>query len=159
MRLSTMTTGMAVLALFAGLYGLSGGPAAAQGARAYCGGAGGSAAAQKTPPELVPAVAKTFEIGADPARNGTYVRCVGRKLMACSVGANLDCGAADTRRSLPGATAYCRENPGSNFIPMVATGHDTIYDWHCAGPRAVAGKVLLKVDPRGFIAANWKEVR
>ena len=79
--------------------------------------------------------------------------------MACTVGANLNCGKADMRRALPGAAAYCRENPDSTFIPMFATGHDTIYDWRCAGGKAVAGKMLLSVDPQGFVAGNWKPLR
>ncbi len=57
--------------------------------------------------------------------------------MACTVGANLNCGKADTRRDLPGATAWCRENPDSDFIPMFATGHETIYDWRCTKGQAV----------------------
>ena len=79
--------------------------------------------------------------------------------MACTVGANLNCGKADTRRDLPGATAWCRENPDSDFIPMFATGHETIYDWRCTKGQAVAGNKLVTVDPEGFVAENWKEIR
>jgi hypothetical protein len=134
------------------------GPAFAQSATAYCAGGAGHQSAVATPAALVPIVAKAFEIDADLAQSSTYVRCDGRRLMACAVGANLDCGKADTRRSLPGATAFCRNNPGSSDIPMVATGHATIYDWHCVGRRAVAGKIMTPVDRHGFIAANWKAV-
>ncbi|HWG06039.1 MAG TPA: hypothetical protein VG271_13580 [Beijerinckiaceae bacterium] len=133
-------------------------PALAQGAAAYCSGGGGKADARKTPSDLVAAVAKTFGIDADMARAASYVRCAGHQLLACSVGANLDCGKADVRRSLSGAAAFCRSNPGSADIPMVATGHATIYDWHCVGHRAVAGKIVSPVDRHGFIAANWKAV-
>jgi hypothetical protein len=77
--------------------------------------------------------------------------------MACWVGANLDCGRANVHRSLLGANAYCREHPGADSIPMVATGHDTIYDWHCEGHRAVAGKANRAVDAEGYIAENWRE--
>lgn len=112
----------------------------------------------KVPPDLLPAVAKTFQIDPGAARDAAFVRCVGTKLMACFVGANLDCGKADTRRLLPGATAWCRQNPGAANIPMAATGHGTIYQWSCKGRRAVAGKALAAVDPQGYIADNWKAV-
>jgi hypothetical protein len=108
----------------------------------------------KVPPDLVPAVAKTFGIDSAVA----FVRCVGAKLMACAVGANLVCDKADQRRELPGATEWCRDNPRSDSIPMFATGHATIYEWSCKRRRAVAGRVVVAVDPQGYIAQNWKEV-
>ena len=113
----------------------------------------------KVPAGLSAAVAKTFQIDEAAVRDAAYVRCVGPTLMGCYVGANLDCDKADTRRTLPGATAWCRENPGSSNIPMSATGHDTIYEWSCKGRRAVAGKAAMTVDPQGYIAENWKEIR
>jgi hypothetical protein len=113
----------------------------------------------KVPPDLISAIAKTFQIDDGAARGAAYVRCVGPQLMGCYVGANLDCDKADTRRALPGATAWCRANPGAANIPMAATGHDTIYDLSCKGRRAVAGKTIRTVDPQGYIADNWKEVR
>lgn len=111
----------------------------------------------KVPPDLLPAVAKAFQVDPGAAREA-FVRCVGAKLMACVDGANLDCGKADIRRVLPGATAWCRQNPGAANIPMAATGHATIYQWSCKGRRAVAGKALVAVDPQGYIAANWQAV-
>jgi hypothetical protein len=126
------------------------------GAAGLCDGSGPRAAVQ-VPAALAPAVAKAFGIPEDMARDG-YVRCAGDRLLACSVGANLNCGKADRRRMLPGATVYCRANPGADFIPMAATGHDTIYEWRCAGRRAVAGKVLVKTDAEGYDAGNWKEL-
>ena len=62
----------------------------------------------KVPPDLMGAVAATFQIDTDAVRNAAFVRCVGAKLMGCYIGANLDCDKAETRRSLPGATAWCR---------------------------------------------------
>ena len=112
----------------------------------------------KVPGDLVPAVAKTFGIDSAVVGNGAFVRCVGAKLMACAVGANLVCDKADQRRELPGATEWCRDNPRSDSIPMFATGHATIYEWSCKRRRAVAGKVIVTVDPQGYIAENWKEV-
>jgi hypothetical protein len=113
----------------------------------------------KVPDDLLPAVAKAFQIDAATARDTTYVRCVGPKLMGCYVGANLVCDKADTRRILPGATEWCRQHPGSKIVPMVATGHATVYNWTCQGSRAVAGKAVMKIDRQGYLAVNWKEIQ
>ncbi len=126
-------------------------------AEPYCPNPAHGAPAQ-VPPDLVAAVAKTFAIDIAVVANGAFVRCVGAKLMACAVGANLVCDKADQRRELPGATDWCRDNPRSDSIPMFATGHATIYEWSCKRRRAVAGKVVVTVDPQGYIAENWKEV-
>jgi len=111
------------------------------------------------PGDLEAAVARTFGVPVDAVRNGGFVRCAGGRLLACLVGANLNCGKANARRTVPGASAFCRANPNSDFIPMAATGHDTIYAWRCAGRRAVAGKAVVAVDSDGYDAGNWKEVR
>ena len=113
----------------------------------------------RVPSDLVPIVAKTFAVDGAIIANGAFVRCVGAKLMACAVGANLVCDKADQRRELPGATEWCRDNPRSDSIPMFATGHATIYEWSCKRRRAVAGKTIVTVDPQGYIAENWKEVQ
>ena len=113
----------------------------------------------KVPAGLVSRVGKTFQIDDNTVNAAAFVRCVGAKLVACYVGANLVCDKADTRRSLTGATAWCRANPGSQFIPMSATGHGTIYQWSCQGPRAVAGNASMHVDRQGYIAENWKDVQ
>lgn len=113
---------------------------------------------EKVPADLVPALAAAFGVGTDAARDGA-VRCVGRKVMGCIVGANLNCGKADLRRSSFGAAAWCRSHPGAADIPMAATGHDTIYAWSCKGPHAVPGKAIVKVDRQGYVADNWKEIR
>jgi hypothetical protein len=110
------------------------------------------------PPDLTAAVAKAFNVDAPAIAGAAYVRCVGPVLMGCTIGANLVCDKADTRRRLPGATEWCRQNPGSDFIPMAATGHATIYNWSCKGTHAVAGKAVLTVDPQGYIADNWKTI-
>lgn len=79
--------------------------------------------------------------------------------MGCYIGANLNCFRADVRRTIPTATDWCRANRGSENIPLSATGHETIYEWTCEDGRAVAGKVVVTVDPQGYIANNWKEIR
>jgi hypothetical protein len=113
----------------------------------------------KVPTDLIGAVATAFQIDNDAVRKAAFVRCAGPKLMGCYIGANLDCDKAETSRSLAGATAWCRGNPGSKIIPMSATGHDTIYEWSCKGRHAVAGKAMVTVDPQGYIADNWREIR
>jgi hypothetical protein len=154
--------GMAMLRLAAVLCGLSAGIAAmsppAQAAGAYCPSPAHGRPA-KVPADLIAAFTRTFGIDAAAAHDAAYVRCAGGKLLGCYVGANLDCDKANTRRVLTGATAWCRSNPGAANIPMVATGHDTIYDWSCRRRRAVAGKALVTVDPQGYIADNWKDIR
>jgi hypothetical protein len=77
----------------------------------------------------------------------------------CNYGANLVCGKANVSREPAGATAFCKENPGSDSVPMAATGHDTIYSWECAGNKARISGQTLTVDPRGFIAENWKRIK
>lgn len=134
---------------------LAGAPKLARAAD-YCAGGPETREAARTPPELAAKVAALFGISAEMAGEATMARCVGPELLACWVGANLNCGKADTRRSSPAASAYCRENPGADVIPMVVAGHDTIYEWRCAGRRAVAGKAMVTVDPQGFVADNWK---
>lgn len=113
----------------------------------------------KVPDDLLPAVAKAFEIDVATAREASYVRCVGPKLLGCYVGANLVCDKADTRRVLPGATEWCHQNPNAKIVPAVATGHATIYEWSCHGSRAVPGRAVLKIDRQGYLAVNWKEIR
>jgi len=114
---------------------------------------------EKVPPDLIARVASAFTVDAAAVRDAAFVRCVGAKLMGCAIGANLVCDKADTRRTLPGATAWCREHPGSADIPMAATGHATIYTWSCRGRRPVAGKTVVTFDPQGYIAENWREIR
>jgi hypothetical protein len=126
-------------------------------APAYCPNPGHARAA-KVPPGLVAAVAAAFNIDKSAVPNTAFVRCVGVTLMGCYVGANLNCDKANTRRVLPGSTAWCRSNPDATNIPMVATGHDTVYEWSCKGKRAVAGKQVMQIDPRGYIADNWKVI-
>lgn len=131
----------------------------AHAAGAYCPGGAGRLSAHAVPAALQPSVAQVFGIDVAQVRDAAAVRCVGSQLLACWVGANLNCGKADTRRRLVGATAFCRDNPDAADVPMAATGHDTIYDWRCVKGRAVAGKVVMAADPQGYVAGNWKVVK
>lgn len=133
-------------------------PASAATGPAYCASRAGSRTPAPVPKALEAEVARTFGVPIDAVRRGGFVRCAKGKLLACLTGANLNCGKANTRRSLPGASAFCRENPDAEMIPMFATGHDTIYAWRCVGKRALAAKAVVAVDPDGYDAGNWKEV-
>jgi hypothetical protein len=151
-RVATMSLVIAVLAAAS----LSV-PQSAAAAAAYCPNPAHARPA-KVPRDMIATVAKMFQVDSAALGDAAFVRCVGAKLVACYVGANLNCGKADTRRTLPGATAWCAANPGSKIVPMSATGHDTIYEWSCNGNRAIAGKSAVTVDPQGYIADNWKDV-
>ena len=84
------------------------------------------------------------------------VRCANGVVLACLTGANLNCGQADTRKSSEGGASWCKNHPNASFIPMFATGHATVYAWHCNGTTAAAGRQLQAVDAAGFVAENWR---
>ncbi len=148
--------GAVFVELLAGGWGLT---AHAAGADLYCRNPQMLVRPHKVPPELEASISKFLTMYVDYFRQQTFVRCVGPKLMVCVIGANLACGKANARRRLPGATSFCRENPDAEIVPFAATGHDTIYEWRCIGHQAVAGKRFQTVDPQGFIAENWREVK
>jgi hypothetical protein len=77
------------------------------------------------------------------------------KVWLCNYGANLVCGKANVNRRSQGASEFCKENPGSDVVPMAATGHDTIYEWKCVGKKA---HIVRQIDPRGFLTGNWKQL-
>jgi hypothetical protein len=118
------------------------------------------AATRPIPPQLAPAVIAAFGVRMTPAYvvDTGVIRCADGHLLACLVGANLNCGKADTRTTNPGASNWCRDHPSSDFVPAFATGHDTIYAWRCEGQRAVVERQVEHVDRQGFVAENWKQV-
>lgn len=113
------------------------------------------------PESLVPAAVRLFGLEAMPAeqvRRSTVYRCVSGRVLVCNLGANLPCGKANTSRTLPAADAWCAEHPGSDFIPMYVTGHDTVFRWRCQGANAVTIGQLLDLDRRGFLSRFWQPV-
>lgn len=110
------------------------------------------------PASLLPRLGRAFGVEPDVLRHASYVRCAAGRLMGCMVGANLNCGAADIRRHSRGGDAFCRANPGAAVVPMAATGHATVYDWHCVRRHAVAGRTVTAIDRHGFLAGNWRPV-
>jgi len=112
--------------------------------------------------KLVADARRLFEIDLDLSSafvaTSTFTRCMNGKVWLCYVGANLACGKADVSDSA-GAAAFCRQNPNSASVPMSATGHATVYSWKCVGTKATIDQQFERVDPRGFVAENWKELR
>jgi hypothetical protein len=86
-------------------------------------------------------------------------RCAGGTVLACLYGANIPCDAkADVSRTpTAGITGYCRENPGSSFVPMYVTGHESVVSWACQGSEAVVSDVGA-VDAQGYAKAFWESV-
>jgi hypothetical protein len=73
-------------------------PGFAAGGARYCSSGAVGRIAVHAPKTLEPLVAEAFSVSVDQARNGAYVRCAGGKLMACWIGANLECGKANLHR-------------------------------------------------------------
>ena len=111
------------------------------------------------PLSLAPEVARVFHARMTPAevvRNGVLRRDRHGRMLACLTGANLNCGQADRSRRNHGATVWCRAHPDAPFVPKFATGHTTVFDWRCAGQRAVIAAQVQQVDARGFVRGAWR---
>jgi hypothetical protein len=133
-------------------------PAAASG---LCAPAATDDTLRPIPQALVPAATRLFQLQAMPAaqiQKSTVYRCRDGQVLICTLGANLPCGKADTSRRLAAADGWCAQHPGSQFIPMYVTGHATVWQWRCLGPRAATTGQPLATDRRGFIARYWKQV-
>jgi hypothetical protein len=135
-------------------------PALAQDARSRCASAGDDDSLRPIPATLVPRARRVFDLSAEMSgawiKKSTRFRCMSGKVWLCNFGANLVCDKANASRSSPGAEEFCAQNPGADVVPMAATGHDTIYAWKCVGKKARISRQVEKLDPRGFIAGNWK---
>lgn len=134
---------------------LAAAPAANQSPADYCRMVGTDDELRKPPASLADALHRLFNVSGPEALQSSYYRCMGAAVMLCNVGANIPCGKANTSTDLPGARDWCRGNPNSDFIPMAATGHDTIYEWRCAGGKPVIARKFHNVDDRGFVADAW----
>lgn len=119
------------------------------------------------PPEVARGLAQEFLSTQTPTAEqigsflqGTTVRCMNGEVYACNVGANIPCmGKANTSRT-PNETmvTYCQQNPNSDFIPAVAAGRETVYEWSCQGTTPTAGRQTLNADPQGFISEFWYQI-
>jgi hypothetical protein len=126
----------------------------------YCASVGTDDKVTPIPRELVPQALRLFysePVDSEQAQRSTVYRCVDGGVSLCNYGANLICAKADISRTSQGAQSYCQENPGSEVVPMAATGHATIYSWECIGDKPRI-KSSVTVDNRGFIADQWKRL-
>jgi hypothetical protein len=133
-------------------------PAQHESPSAYCARVGDDDTLRAPPRSLAPAIHRLFNVGGKYALETSYYRCAGGGVMLCTVGANLPCGKANTSKVLPAATQWCATHENSDFIPMVVTGHDTLYSWRCASGTATPGDPIGKIDSRGFFEEYWKSV-
>jgi hypothetical protein len=92
-----------------------------------------------------------------PALEHAIWRCMGGKVHACTVGANLPCQSkADSSRTpTPGMGAFCRENPNTETIPAAVTGRETIYAWRCTDGLPVVIRAVTQPDAQGFLSHIW----
>ena len=109
--------------------------------QAYCANVGDDGGVKTIPAGLVAQARKLFfkpfsAVSDAEVRDSTSFRCMSGEIWLCNYGANLVCDKANVSRESAGATASCKENLGSDSVPMAATGHDTIYSWKCAGYKA-----------------------
>lgn len=119
---------------------------------------------QKVPEAVARGIMKATNASADApldvfVRN-SFWRCMGGKVFACTVGANLPCTAkADTNRTPTSDEAdFCRANPTSDFIPAAVTGRETVYQWRCTNATPDIVKQVFQPDERGFISNIWYEI-
>lgn len=97
--------------------------------------------------------------GGDLGPERYYWRCMNGKVFVCAIGANIPCGAkADLAKRNVGAEKFCQDNADAAFVPAYATGHETLFAWSCSLGHAVRGKVIAKLDPRGYRIDIWHEV-
>ncbi len=118
----------------------------------------------KTPDAIVRSLMKAMNMGAGTnaaefARL-TKWRCMGGKVYACNVGANIPCDEkADTNRTPTTAmNDFCKANPAASAIPAVVTGRATVYDWKCTAGKPAINKELTKPDARGYLTMYWYEL-
>jgi len=125
---------------------------------AFCARVGADDTLRPIPAALAPAVNAAFRTAmpSDVAMRMTVFRCADRRVLVCSVGANLPCGKADTSRVNVGAAQWCKEHRDAPSIPAAETGHATIFDWRCRNGRPVITEQRFRVDRRGFIAEFWR---
>jgi hypothetical protein len=94
---------------------------------------------------------------APPVAQNSFWRCMGGKVYACTVGANLPCQEkADTGKT-PNAemVAFCKAQANAEVIPAVVTGRATVYEWRCKDGKPEVVKQVMNVDAQGYLADIW----
>jgi hypothetical protein len=86
-------------------------------------------------------------------------RCAQGAVLACLYGANIPCDSKAETSQVPSAAIsdYCRQNPGTSFVPMYVTGHATVVSWACQGADPVVISVGA-VDAEGYAKDFWHPV-
>jgi hypothetical protein len=137
---------------------------------AYCAAAGtidkpdASYTGPKVPQSIIDGLKKALNSPADTPNdfflNGTFWRCMNGQVYACTIGANLPCDSKANTDQTPTQAEqdYCQQNPNSDFIPAVVTGHETIYNWKCDNTTPVAGQPVIQVDAQGYQTNIWYEL-
>jgi hypothetical protein len=88
----------------------------------------------------------------------TVWRCDGGKVLACTVGANLNCGPANTNRDPTSAmVAWCAD-PSHTDMPASVSGHETIYAGTCQDGTPAIVRQFWTADARGFVKELWYEI-
>lgn len=137
---------------------------------AYCAAVGsidapdGRYTGPKVPGAVAQGLKQAMGVSADApsapfARNSLW-RCMGGKVYACTIGANLPCSEkADVSRS-PGKPLldYCRQNAGADVVPMVVTGRATVFEWRCDGATPAIVRQVTHADAEGYLAGIWYEI-
>lgn len=138
---------------------------------AYCAAVGtvdqpdGRWAGPPVPDPVIEGLIRAAELPAGTPREqlarSTFWRCMGGRVYACFVGANLPCQAkADTRRTpSPAMRQFCQQNPDADSIPAVVTGRETVYAWRCRGTRPAVVRQVTRPDARGFLKNIWYQIR
>ena len=136
---------------------------------AYCAAVGtidapdASYTGEKMPESILKGLVEKGVVTADaPAEIQAHAtwRCMDSQVWVCHYGANIPCDTkADTSQTpTAGMDEFCKANANSDFIPAVATGRATVYNWSCKDGKAVVGKQILEVDAQGYLAQFWYEL-
>ncbi|MDF2627938.1 MAG: hypothetical protein K0R39_1769 [Symbiobacteriaceae bacterium] len=94
-------------------------------------------------------------------QRGSFWRCMGGKVYACTVGANLPCQSKAnlSRTPTPAMVQHCQSNPDADFIPMYVRDRASIYDWACRAGQPVITQQITKPDAQGFLSNIWYEIK
>jgi hypothetical protein len=114
--------------------------------------------ARYTGPKLPAWMAKNLNLKPSQGKMMEW-RCTSGAVLACVYGANIPCysKANTSQKPTQAIIDYCRQNPDSQFVPMVVTGHETTVSWACHGPRPVVIQ-SAPVDEQGYAKAYWHTV-
>jgi hypothetical protein len=97
----------------------------------------------------------------EPFVQNSLWRCMGGKVYACTIGANLPCSEKADASRAPGRALldYCRQNAGADVVPMVVTGRATVFEWRCDGGTPAIARQVAQPDAQGYLAGVWYEIR